>query len=128
MSGYAKAGIIVRDAMTASGNGTEGVVLYESPSGGIQLEWNSDGDTTIDSVTPANGAIAGTVPVHLRLAVAAGGVYTGYYSTDGGTWTEVGTATVPGQSATQDAGLFMLSHSTGSDGLVDFSGFAVTAG
>ncbi|HEX4790456.1 MAG TPA: NEW3 domain-containing protein [Actinospica sp.] len=128
MSGYAKAGIIVRNAMTASGTGTEGVILYESPSGGIQMEWNSDGDSTIDSVTPGNGTIADTVPVHLRLAVAAGGVYTGYYSTDGSTWTEVGTATVPGQNATQDAGLFMLSHSTGSDGLVDFSGFTVTAG
>jgi hypothetical protein len=114
MSGYAKAGIIVRNAMTAAGTGTEGVILYESPSGGIQLEWNSNGDTTIDSVTPANGTIADTVPVYLRLAVAGDGVYTGYYSTDGSTWTEVGTATVPGQNATQDAGLFMLSHSTGS--------------
>ena len=128
MSGYAKAGIIVRNDMTASGTGTEGVILYESPSGGIQLEWNSNGDTTIDSVTPSNGTIADNLPVYLKLAVGAGGVYTGYYSTDGSTWTEVGTATVPGQNATQDAGLFMLSHSTGSDGLVDFSGFTLGSG
>jgi alpha-galactosidase len=92
------------------------------------MEWDSNGGTSIDSVTPANGTIADTVPVQLKLEVAAGGVYTGYYSTDGSTWTEVGTATVPGQNATQDAGMFMLSHSTGSDGVVDFSGFTVTAG
>jgi alpha-galactosidase len=128
MTGYAKAGIIVRDAMTASGSGTEGVILYESPSGGVQLEWDDNGGTSIDSVTPANGTIADTVPVYLKLAVAAGGVYTGYYSLDGATWTQVGTATVPGQNATQDAGLFMLSHSTGTDGLVDFDGFTVSAG
>jgi hypothetical protein len=128
MSGYAKAGIIVRNSMTASGTGTEGVILYESPSGGIQLEWDGNSGTSIDSVTPANGTIADTVPVYLRLAVAAGGVYTGSYSLDGTTWTQVGTATVPGQNATQDAGLFMLSHTAGSDGLVDFSGFTVAAG
>jgi len=126
MTGYAKAGIIVRNDMTASGTGTEGVILYESPSGGVQLEWDGNGGTSINSVTPANGTIADTVPVYLRLVIAAGGTYTGYYSTDDSTWTEVGTATVPGQNATQDAGLFMLSHSTGSDGLVDFSGFGIT--
>ena len=127
MSGYAKAGIIVRNTMTASGTGPEGVILFESPSGGIQLEWDGNGGTSIDSVTPANGTITDTVPVYLKLAVAAGGVYTGYYSLDGSSWTQVGTATVPGQAATQDAGLFMLSHTAGSDALVDFSGFDVTA-
>jgi hypothetical protein len=126
MSGYAKAGIIVRNDMTASGTGTEGVILYESPSGGIQLEWDDNGGTSIDDVTPANGTIADVVPVYLRLVIGAGGLYTGYYSTDGSTWTEVGAATVPDQNATQDAGLFMLSHTAGSDGLVDFSGFGVT--
>ena len=126
MSGYAKAGIIVRNDMTASGTGTEGVILYESPSGGIQLEWDDNGGTSIDNVTPANGTIADAVPVYLRLVIGTGGAYTGYYSTDGSTWTEVGTATVPDQNATQDAGLFMLSHSTGSDGLVDFSGFGIS--
>jgi alpha-galactosidase len=132
MSGYAKAGILVRNSMTASGTGTgtgtEGVILYESPSGGIQLEWDDNGGTSIDSVTPANGTIADTVPVYLKLVVGSGGIYTGYYSADGSTWTEVGAATVPGQNATQDSGLFMLSHSKGSDGLVDFSGFSISTG
>jgi alpha-galactosidase len=50
----------------------------------------------------------------------------GYYSTDGSTWTEVGSATVPGQAATQDAGLFMTSHATGDPGLVYFDGFSVS--
>jgi alpha-galactosidase len=125
MSGFAKAGIMVRNDITAAGTGPEGVVLFESPSGGIQLEWDDNGGTYIDNVTPANGTISDTVPVWLRL-VRGGSSYTGYYSTDGSTWTEVGSATVPGQAATQDAGLFMTSHATGDPGLVYFDGFSVS--
>ena len=39
MTGYAKAGIMVRNDITGSGTSPEGVILFESPSGGIQLEW-----------------------------------------------------------------------------------------
>jgi len=123
--GYAKAGIMVRNGMTTAGSGPEGVILYVSPSGGIQMEWNSDGNPYIDSVTPGNGTIPATVPVHLRL-VRAGATYTGYYSTDGQTWTTVGTATVPGQAATQDAGLFVVSASAGSPALIGYHGFTIS--
>jgi len=123
--GYAKAGIMVRNTMTAAGSGPEGLILYVSPSGGIQMEWNSDGNPYIDSVTPGNGSIPATVPVHLRL-VRAGASYTGYYSTDGQTWTTVGTATVPAQAATQDAGLFVVSASSGSPALIGYHGFTVS--
>ncbi|HEY0497063.1 MAG TPA: NEW3 domain-containing protein [Kutzneria sp.] len=125
LGGYAKAGIMVRNTMTAAGTGPEGVILYVSPSGGIQLEWNSDGDAYIDSVTPGNGAIPATVPVYLKL-VRAGSGYTGYYSTDNQNWTTVGTATAPGQAATQDAGLFLVSASSGSPALVAYRGFTVS--
>jgi alpha-galactosidase len=123
--GYAKAGIMVRNSMTAAGSGPEGVILYVSPSGGIQMEWNSDGNPFIDSVTPGNGTIPATVPVHLRL-VRSGASYTGYYSTDGQQWNIVGTATVPAQAATQDAGLFVVSASSGSPALIGFHGFTVS--
>ena len=125
LSGYAKAGILVRNGMTTAGTGTEGVILYVSPSGGIQLEWNSDGNNSIDSVTPSNGTIAATVPVDLKL-VRSGSTYTGYYSTDGQNWTTVGTATVPGQADTQDAGLFVVSASAGSPALIGYHGLTVS--
>jgi hypothetical protein len=126
MTAYAKAGIIVRNAMTTAGTGVEGVVLYVSPEGGIQLEWDADGGPSIDDVAPANGAIPESLPAYLKLVVAAGGVYTGYYSVKGTTWTEVGSATVPDQKPARDAGLFVMSHASGIDGLVDFSSFTVT--
>lgn len=127
MTGYAKAGIIVRNDITGSGTPPEGVILFESPSGGIQLEWDSNGGDYIDSVTPANGTIPESLPVYLEL-VRDGPAYTGYYSYDGSSWLEVGSATVPGQAATQDAGMFLTSHAAGQPGQAEFKGFSVTAG
>jgi Alpha galactosidase A/Alpha galactosidase C-terminal beta sandwich domain/NPCBM-associated, NEW3 domain of alpha-galactosidase/Carbohydrate binding module (family 35) len=127
MSGYGKAGILVRNDMTASGTGPEGVVLFESPGGGIQLEWDDNGGTYIDQVTPANGTIPESLPVWLEL-VRNGSSYTGYYSFDGSDWLTVGSATVPGQAATQDGGMFVTSHAAGSPGQVVFDGFSAAAG
>ena len=112
MTGYAKAGIMVRNDITGSGTSPEGVILFESPSGGIQLEWDNDGGDFIDSVTPANGTIPESLPVYLEL-VRNGSTYTGYYSYDGESWLAVGSATVTGQAATQDAGMFLTSHAGG---------------
>jgi hypothetical protein len=126
MTGFAKAGIMVRNDITGSGTSPEGVILFESPGGGIQLEWDSNGGKYIDSVTPANGTIPESLPVYLEL-VRSGSTYTGYYSYDGKDWLTVGTATVPGQAATQDAGLFMTSHAAGQPGRVVFNGLSVSA-
>jgi hypothetical protein len=125
MAGFAKAGILVRNSISGSGSTPEGVILFESPSGGIQLEWAKSGGNFINAVTPANGTIADTVPVWLRL-VRSGSTYTGYYSTDDSTWTLVGSATLGGQAAGQDAGMFVTSHASGSPGTVYFNGFAVS--
>jgi hypothetical protein len=126
MTGYAKAGIIVRNDMTGSGSTPEGVILFESPSGGIQLEWDNNGGNYINSVTPPNGTNPELLPVWLEL-VRNGSGYTGYYSFDGTSWLEVGTATVPAQAATQDAGMFVTSHATGQPGQAVFNGFSVTS-
>jgi hypothetical protein len=100
--------------------------LFESPSGGIQLEWDNNGGDFINSVTPPNGTNPELLPVWLEL-VRNGSTYTGYYSFDGTDWLQVGTATLTGQAATQDAGMFVTSHATGSPGQVTFNGFSVTS-
>jgi hypothetical protein len=128
LTGYGKAGIMVRNDITGSGTSPEGVTLLASPSSGIQLQWNSDGDEFIDSVTPANGVIPFSLPIHLKLERTSVDSYTGYYSYDGAGWYTVGTATVPGQADTQDAGMFVSSHATGSTAQATFNGFAVTDG
>jgi len=126
LNGYAKAGLMVRNDITAAGQAPEGVILFESPSGGIQLEWDDNGGPYIDNVTPANGTIPDDLPVWLQL-VRNGSSYTGYYSLDGSDWLTVGTATVPGQAATQDAGMFVTSAAAGQPGQATFDGFGVTA-
>ena len=128
LTGYGKAGIMVRNDMTGSGTSPQGVALLASPSSGIQLQWNSDGDHYIDSVTPANGAIPFSLPLHLKLERTSADSYTGYYSYDGSGWYPVGTATVPGQAATQDAGMFVTSHATGTTAQATFDGFSAAAG
>ncbi|MDX6393758.1 MAG: alpha-galactosidase [Streptosporangiaceae bacterium] len=127
MTGYAKAGIMVRNDISGSGTTPEGVVLFESPSGGIQLEWDSGGGAYLDSVTPPNGRIPDYLPIWLELQ-RSGSTYTGYYSYDGNTWLSVGSAVLPGQAAAQDAGMFLTSHATGSPGQAVFDGFSATTG
>ena len=127
MTGYAKAGIMVRNDISGSGTTPEGVVLYESPSGGIQLEWDSGGGAYLDSVTPPNGSIPDYLPIWLELQ-RSGSTYTGYYSYDGKTWLGVGSAVLPDQAAAQDAGMFLTSHATGSPGQAVFNGFSATTG
>jgi Alpha galactosidase A/NPCBM-associated, NEW3 domain of alpha-galactosidase/Alpha galactosidase C-terminal beta sandwich domain/Carbohydrate binding module (family 35) len=128
LTGYGKAGIIVRNDMTGSGTSPEGVALLASPQSGIQLQWNSDGDHFVDSVTPANGVLPFSLPIHLKLERTGLESYTGYYSYDGAGWYTVGTANVPGQAVTQDAGMFVTSHASGSTARVSFDGFAVADG
>ncbi|HTU30576.1 MAG TPA: NEW3 domain-containing protein [Solirubrobacteraceae bacterium] len=125
LAGYAKAGIMVRNDIAGAGTAPEGVILFDSPSGGIQLEYDDNGGQYIDNVTPPNGTIPSTVPVYLKL-VRSGDTYTGSYSTDGTTWEPVGSATVPDQASTQDAGMFEVSHDPGVTGIATFDRFTIS--
>lgn len=116
---------MVRNDIGAAGTAPEGVILYDSPSGGVQLEYDDNGGQYIDAVTPPNGTINATLPIYLKL-VRNGDTYTGSYSTDGTTWQPVGTATIPDQAATQDAGMFEVSQAAGMPGVATFQGFGVS--
>ncbi len=126
LAGYAKAGIMVRNDIAAAGTAPEGVILFDSPSGGIQLEYDDNGGQYIDNVTPPNGTIPSSVPVYLRLVKTTADTYTGSWSTDGTSWQTVGTVTVPGQATTQDAGMFEVSHDPGVTAIATFEGFSVS--
>jgi hypothetical protein len=122
-SDWAKAGIMVRDNITKSGSSPGYVILAATPGHGITLQWDSDGNGYLDSFTATGGTTS--YPVQLKL-VRNGSTYTGYYSADGSTWTEVGTATVPSVTATQDVGVFSTAHNSGAISEADFSGFHVS--
>ncbi len=125
LSGYGKTGILVRNSIPSVNTTPEGVILFVSPTGGIQMEWDNNSGEYINSVSPDNGTIPDQVPVYLKL-VRSGSTYTGYYSTDGSNWKTVATETVPGQADTQDVGMFVTSHSSGDPAQTTFSGFTVS--
>ncbi|WP_328886516.1 alpha-N-acetylglucosaminidase [Streptomyces sp. NBC_00316] len=116
--GWARTGLIVRDDLT--GSGSAGYVnLAVTPSNGCVLTWDSDGNGSLDSIATAGGSV--TAPVHLRLT-REGIAYKGEFSTDGSTWTAVGTATPGNAAATQDVGAFMTAANGWTDkrGIVTF--------
>ncbi|MFC9804697.1 alpha-N-acetylglucosaminidase [Streptomyces griseoaurantiacus] len=121
---WARAGIIARDALARPGAGGF-VNLAVTPSNGVVLSYDSDGDGTLDTYKRVTGV---TAPVLLRLT-RAGGAFRGEFSVDGGSsWRTVATVTVPGAGSVQDAGLFMSATDGGSGarGTVTFSGWRLT--
>ncbi|MER7564793.1 alpha-N-acetylglucosaminidase [Streptomyces sp. NPDC097941] len=121
--GWARAGLIVRNDLGTQGSAGY-VNLAITPSNGCALTWDADGDGRFDSIE-LSGSF--TAPVRLRLT-RSGASYTGEASTDGVTWTTVGTATPSGAVAAQDAGVFMTAANGWTDGrgIATFDGFTVT--
>jgi len=126
---WAQAGIIVRNDMTAAGTGPEGVTESWGPSPyfGTNMWWSDNGGPYLDQVMPNTYAINEPLPLYLKLT-RAGDVYTSYYSTDGSTWTQITSQTVPDQNATQDIGMFVNSGQPGQPEQVTFNGFTITNG
>jgi hypothetical protein len=122
---WAKAGIIVRNDITQSGVSPGFVILAVTPGHGYVLQWDANGDGRLDSNSAPSGQGSGTTnyPSWLKLT-RSGSTFTGYYSTDGATWTQIGTANVPSAAASQDAGVFMTAHSS-SVGESDFTDLQV---
>ncbi|MFF0269959.1 alginate lyase family protein [Kribbella sp. NPDC004536] len=121
---WTKSGIIIRNDLTGAGKAAGYLFLAVTPKNGVALQWDGNGDGGVDS----NKQTGGT-PVFatwLRLT-RSGTTFTGSYSTDGKTWTAVGSANVPSAAAVQDAGVFTTSHSaSGAAGEADFSDFTIS--
>ncbi|MCX4977079.1 AbfB domain-containing protein [Streptomyces sp. NBC_00620] len=120
---WARAGIMVRDDITGTGTSPGYLTLSVTPGHGVALQWDSDGDGTLDRSVETDGSTS--YPTWLKL-VRSGTDYIGYCSTNGNTWTTVGTATVASAVTGQDVGAFTTAaSSTATES--DFSEFTVTA-
>jgi Protein of unknown function (DUF1349) len=94
---WAKSGIMIKQSTTA---GTNYVNLFETPGNGVHLQQNFTSDW------------AGTVPtgpVWLKL-IRSGNTVTGYQSTDGATWSQVGPTVSITMTDPLTIGLFVCSH------------------
>ncbi|MFD8643066.1 hypothetical protein ACFV14_22535 [Streptomyces zaomyceticus] len=99
---WAKAGIIVKDSLE---QGSSYASVMVTGAHGIRMQHDFTHDTA-----GLPGEVSPESPRLLRLK-RSGEVITGYQSTDGDHWTEVGTATLPGLSRTPQVGLFVTSPS-----------------
>lgn len=97
---WAKAGILLEPDTS---QGTAYAAVMVTGSHGVQLQY----DYTHDSPGLA-GAVGPSSPRWLRLT-RAGDVITGYESTDGAHWTEIGTARLTGLPRMVQIGLFVTS-------------------
>jgi hypothetical protein len=97
---WSKAGIIVK---ASTSQGSAYAALMVTGTHGVRMQHDYTGDTPglLGTVSPAS-------PRWLRLT-RSGDAITGYDSSDGVHWTEVGTATLPGLPAMVQAGLFAAS-------------------
>jgi ABC-type transport system involved in multi-copper enzyme maturation permease subunit len=97
---WAKAGIILEPD---TNQGTAYAAVMVTGSHGVQMQYNYTHDTPGTA-----GAAGSSSPRWLRLT-RAGDVITGYDSTDGARWTEIGTARLTGLPRTVQIGLVVTS-------------------
>jgi regulation of enolase protein 1 (concanavalin A-like superfamily)/phosphatidylserine/phosphatidylglycerophosphate/cardiolipin synthase-like enzyme len=116
---FAKAGVMLREQLTA---GSAHVVLDVRPGGSVEFMARS---ASGGSTTYLGGATQ-SPPAWLRL-VRSGTTVTASVSSNGSSWTTVGSTAVS-MASTIYAGLVVCSHTTGATATGTFDNVAVTAG
>jgi Putative Ig domain/GxGYxYP putative glycoside hydrolase C-terminal domain len=114
----AKAGVVLR-AGTLAGAGYAGV--FATPGSGVVFQWR-----TAANGPTSNVAVAGlSAPVWVKL-VRVGNSFSGFYSTDGNTWTQVGSSQTLTMPTGVYAGLGVSAHNVASVSTATFASVAVT--
>jgi endonuclease/exonuclease/phosphatase family metal-dependent hydrolase/regulation of enolase protein 1 (concanavalin A-like superfamily) len=117
INAWTKAGVMVRETLNV--NSKHGFMLV-SPGKGLAFQRR-----TATGGSSANTGVAGKAAVYLRIT-RTGQTLRGYYSTNGSTWTLLGSATM-NMTATVYVGLAVSSHVKGSLALATFDHTTVTA-
>ncbi|HYH71960.1 MAG TPA: ThuA domain-containing protein [Nocardioides sp.] len=116
-----KAGLIIRNDMTQPGTSPGYAMLAWRRAAGMEFLTDPDGNGQL------NASVAGgtsTVPKWLKLS-RRGAQVSAYWSNNGTTWTQIGTAaTLANIGDTQDVGFFVMAHESAVR-TADFSQFAV---
>jgi hypothetical protein len=105
-NGFAKAGIMMRENLTA---GSKNVYVHITPTAanGYRLQSRAAADGTTARVNTGSSAVPGWV----RL-VRSGSTFTGSFSTNGTSWTSIGSVTVSMASSIL-VGFAVTSHADG---------------
>jgi ABC-type transport system involved in multi-copper enzyme maturation permease subunit len=97
---WSKAGIIIKQDLR---QGSAYAAMMVTAGNGVRMQWNYTGDTP-----GLSGAVSATSPRWLRLT-RDGDTITGYDSTDGAHWTQIGAVHLAGLPSAVQAGLFATS-------------------
>lgn len=118
---FSQAGIMFRDGTAAntrfvfmnlgltSGTAYRSVFYYRTPTGGTA------------AYTEGSGVISGWIKL-----TRSGTTFTGYASSDGSTWTQVGTITISGMSSSLEVGLALSANGYGHVDTASFSNVKLT--
>lgn len=104
-NGWAKAGVMIRETLNA--NSTHAMMIV-TPSNGTSFQRRTTTGGSSVATTPADRVVA---PYWVRL-VRSGTTFTGYKSSNGTIWVQVGSATIS-MSSSVYVGLPVTSHSAG---------------
>ncbi len=116
---WAKAGVMFRNGTAA--NAAFAMVL-QRPDRRVAFQWRSSAGGS----ATWNGSLAGgTSSVKYVKLVRQGNTFTGYYSTNGTSWTQVGSPQTISMSSTIQAGLAVTSHDNNVVAAVTFSHVSV---
>jgi len=114
---WAKAGVMFRESTDANSRQVDMIV---SPLKGAAMQYRA----ATGGVSASAGTIAGAAPGWVRL-VRSGNVFTGFWSTDGVTFTQVGSVSVVMNAAIQ-VGLAVTSHNTAAVATAQFDSVSFT--
>jgi hypothetical protein len=114
---WAKAGVMIRDDRTA---GSAYVAVVITPGNGVLLQWR----TSSGAVSVASHVSGIAAPRWVKL-VRKGNSFSGYYSSNGTTWTRIGSPQTVNLKTTALAGLAATSHNTASLATANFSNVSI---
>ncbi len=116
---WAKAGVMMRASTDPN---AANVGIFATPGNGVSFQWRSTTGGTSNNV-----AVGGlTVPVWVKLT-RVGNTFSGYYSTNGITWTQVGTSQTISLPSTALVGLAVTAHNKATASTATFSGVSVAS-
>ncbi len=116
----AKAGVMFRNSGSPGDMFADVVV---TPGNGVAFQWRGTAGASVQSSVAVTGVAA---PVWVRLQ-RQGDLFTAYYSTDGNTWTQIGSSETIGVGSTALAGLAVSSNAAGTLSTASFTNVKVVA-
>jgi hypothetical protein len=117
---WAKAGVMIRDGTAAN---AKNAAVFVTPSNGVTFQRRTSTGGSSTSTTTAGI----TAPRWVRL-VRSGNSFTASYSSNGTSWTAIGSAVTITMGSTPKAGLAVTSHAQGTLNTSTFSNVSVTGG